>query len=103
MGRIAAQAAIILRGKDTAAFERNVIGNVKVMIVNASKIKLINDKLNNKTYRSHSGFPGGDKKQTMAQLVTKGGYKKAFEKAIYGMLPANKLRPVMLANLTITE
>lgn len=103
IGRVASETAQILRGKDTAAFERNIAPDVKVKIINASKVNTTEKKLGEKYYKSYSGFPGGQKKQTMKQVVAKKGYAELFRKAVHGMLPGNKLRPIMMKNLTIEE
>ncbi|MEK7478278.1 MAG: 50S ribosomal protein L13 [Patescibacteria group bacterium] len=103
LGRVATEAAILLRGKNDATFERHIAGTAKVKVINASKIKLLNNKLNTKYYKHYSGYPGGMKKEMMAQVVTKKGYGEVFRKAIYGMLPGNKLRPLMMKNLTILD
>ena len=103
MGRVAAEAAVVLRGKDPPAFERNKSPDVRVTIVNASKIKMLPKKLREKKYKSYSGYPGGLKETTMERLVEKAGFKAVFENAVYGMLPSNKLRKDLLKHLTITE
>lgn len=103
LGRVATEAAILLRGKNEPTFERHIGGTAKVKIINASQIRLINDKLNAKYYKHYSGYPGGMKKETMAHMVTKKGFSEVFKKAVYGMLPGNKLRPEMMKNLTISD
>ena len=103
LGRVATEAAILLRGKDDAAFLRHIAGTAKVKIINASKIRLINNKLNTKYYKHYSGYPGGMKKEMMAQVVSQKGFSEVFKKAVYGMLPGNKLRPLMMKNLIVTD
>ena len=103
LGRVATEAAILLRGKNQADFEKHIAGTAKVKIINASKIKLLNDKPNTKYYKHYSGYPGGMKKEVMAHVITKKGYGEIFRKAVYGMLPGNKLRPMMMKNLTIVD
>jgi len=103
IGRIATEAAIFLMGKDTPAFKRNVAPNVKVIILNTSKAKISSQKMKNKTYNSYSGYPGGLKTINMEKMIEKKGYAEIFKKSVYGMLPANKLRGIMMKNLIIEE
>lgn len=102
-GRVSSEAAILLMGKNTPEFRRNVASNVKVTIANASKIKYDPKKLRSKTYQRYSGYPGGRKERTMQETIDKKGYKEIFEKAVYGMLPANKLRSVLMKKLTVID
>ena len=102
-GRVASEAAVLLMGKDTLSFRKNIASNIKVNIVNASKIKYNPKKLKNKIYQRYSGYPGGRSECTMQELIESGGYEKIFEKAVYGMLPANRLRSVLMKNLTVTD
>ena len=103
VGRIASEAAILLMGKDTPEFRRNIAPNVKVSVINASKIKYDPKKLKNKIYQRYSGYPGGRKERTMQEVIDKKGFKEIFEKAVYGMLPVNKQRSVLMKKLTITD
>ncbi len=103
VGRVATEAAVLLMGKDTPAFRRNVAPEVKVTIENASKIKFDPKKLKGKIYQRYSGYPGGRKERTMEEVIDKKGYSEIFEKAVYGMLPSNRLRSVMMKNLFITD
>lgn len=102
-GRIASEAAVLLMGKNTPEFRRNTVPDVKVTIVNASKIKYDPKKLQNKKYQRYSGYPGGRQERTMQEVIDKKGYKEIFEKAVYGMLPSNKLRSILMKKLTITD
>jgi len=56
-----------------------------------------------KTYSRYSGYPGGLKQPTMADVIAKKGYGEIFREAVSGMLPKNKLRARMLKNLITTE
>ncbi len=103
LGRIASEAAKLLMGKNRTDFVRNAIPDVTVKIVNAGKIDITNKKLNTKSYKSYSGYPGGLKEVSMKKLVADKGNKEAFRKAVSGMLPKNKLRDRMMKNLIITE
>ncbi len=103
IGRVATEAAVFLMGKNTPDFARNVIPNVKVEITNTSKAKIDEKKKLQKTYSRYSGYPGGLKQPTMAQVIAKKGHRELFREAIAGMLPKNKLRSKMMNNLIITE
>ncbi len=54
-------------------------------------------------HERYSGYPGGFKTDTNARVIEKKGWKGLYELAVYGMLPSNKLRPLMMKRLTITE
>jgi large subunit ribosomal protein L13 len=103
IGRIATDVATKLMGKDLPTYEKNVAGDVKVTIVNASQVAVTEKKLEQKIYRAYSGYPGGLKTQTMQQVVEKKGFGEIFRDAVKGMLPNNKLRAIRMKNLTITE
>ncbi len=101
MGRVATEVVKALRGKDSVAFARNVDPKRDVTVVNASKLDVTAKKLRTKTYTSHSGYIGGFKRRTMERVVEKKGMQEALRRAVYGMLPANKLRARMMKRLTI--
>lgn len=103
LGRVASEAAMILMGKNTPAFERHIAPKVKVTVTNASKLAISAKKMKEKTYRRHSHYPGGEKIETLAQLQARQGIEEIVWKAVYGMLPDNKLRKVMMKNLIVTE
>lgn len=103
LGRVASEAAVLLRNKKDADFERHLSPEVKVSIVNASQMDITDKKKREKVYHHYSGYPGGMKKQTLANVIEKKGYREVLETAIYGMLPTNKLRAIMMKNLTITD
>ena len=103
LGRVASEAAILLMGKNSPAFGKNKVADVKVKITNVSKLNVENEKLDNKEYQTYSGYPGGRKVKKMKQVIEKKGYAEVLKLAIYGMLPANKLRSKVLKNLMITE
>lgn len=103
-GRVATEAANILRGKDSPDFERNRITGKKVNIINASAVRITTrGKLTDKKYVRYSGYPGGLKKESLKKLLERRGYKEAFKRAVRGMLPGNKLRPELMKRLNISE
>lgn len=103
LGRVASDIASILIGKKDPNFQKNKIADVKVEVVNASKMNITEKKSRTKVYTSYSGFPGGLKKQTLAEVTIKGGYAEVLEKAVKGMIHNNKLKSKILMNLIIKE
>ena len=103
IGRVATQAAVFLMGKNLPAFQRNNIPDAKVEILNASKASVDEKKKLQKTYSRYSGYPGGLRQPTMAQVIAKKGFSELFKEAVSGMLPKNKLRQEMMNNLVIKE
>ena len=105
LGRVAADAARVLMGKHTPSYERHRISGQRVLIEHATALQIDERKKKHTIYSRHSGFPGSLKRVTLAALVTKrgqqGGYSEALRRAIYGMLPKNKLRPRMMKRLEI--
>lgn len=103
LGRVASEVAELLRGKNTVTFVKNLAPKVSVKIVNASKLDVTQKKMREKIYHHYSGHPGGMKNTSLTRLVEKKGWAEPLKKAVYGMLPANRLRAVMMKNLIITE
>jgi large subunit ribosomal protein L13 len=103
LGRIASEVAVILMGKDSVDFVKNVVADVKVKVINSSKIEMGGNKMEEVRYKSYSGYPGGLKIKSAADIIKKKGYSELVRIAVKGMLPNNKLRPVMLKNLEVTE
>jgi len=100
LGRVATQIASILRGKNKPVYTPSVDTGDFVIVVNAEKIALTGNKLADKTYYSHSGFPGGIKSITAGKLIDKKP-EELIRKAVKGMLPKNKLARHMLSKLKI--
>ena len=90
LGRLASEVASILRGKHKPTFTPNVDTGDHVIIINASKIELTGNKINDKIYYRHSNHPGGLKQRTANEMRT--NYpEQMLELAIKGMLPKNTL------------
>jgi len=100
LGRLASQIAAVLMGKHKASFTRNVDTGDFVVVVNASKIKLTGNKLDQKFYYHHSGIPGGFSRESYRNLMAR---KPEFpiEKAVKGMLPKSILGRAMLEKLKV--
>lgn len=103
LGRIASQAAKILRGKESASFLPNKVADVRVIITNASRAAISQKKSEQTIYTRYSGYPGGLRSETLGELAARKGYAELFRKAIYGMLPSNRLRVRTMKNLRIEE
>jgi large subunit ribosomal protein L13 len=91
LGRLATRAARILIGKDKAAFTPYLDSGDHLVIINADKIKMTGNKVEQKVYYSHSGYPGG-LKAVPAKRVREAKPEWLVREAIVGMLPKNKLR-----------
>ncbi len=100
LGRLAARVAGVLRGKHRPTFTPNVDMGDHVVIVNAEKIYLSGNKMEDKLYRSHSGYPGGLKTTTARHLFKKDP-TQLLVKAIEGMLPKNPLGNHMAKKLRV--
>jgi large subunit ribosomal protein L13 len=100
LGRLASQAAILLRGKHKPVFAPHLDTGDFVIVVNAAKVALTGTKLENKRAYRHSGYPGGIRSQTYAELLAKHP-ERVVEKAVRGMLPKNSLGRSMLRKLKV--
>jgi len=100
LGRLATQAAILLRGKNKPTFTPYLDEGDFVVILNASQVKLTGNKLTQKTAFSHSIYPGGIKLVPYVRLM-KEQPEKAVRRAVSGMLSKSKLRARMLTRLKI--
>ncbi len=100
LGRLATKAARLLRGKLKTNYTPHVDCGDNVIIINAEKILLTGKKITDKTYLSHSGYPGGQKEVTPVELMKKKP-ASVVEKAIRGMLPKNRLGRALFRNLYV--
>lgn len=100
LGRLATQAALLLRGKHKPTFELNEDCGDYVEVVNAKDLKVTGNKLEGKIYYRHTGYPGGLRSYTLRTLMGKTP-EKAIEKAVYGMLPKNRLRARWMKRLNV--
>jgi large subunit ribosomal protein L13 len=100
LGRLASEVASRLRGKHKPTFTPHVDTGDFVVVVNAGKVKLTGNKLDQKLYSHHSGIPGGFKQEPYRHLMER---KPEFpiEKAVKGMLPKNVLGREMLTKLKV--
>ena len=99
LGRLASQAAILLRGKHKPIFAPHVDTGDFVIVINAEKIALSGNKLQDKRAYRHSGYPGGLRSIAYGDMLAKPS--RAVEKAVRGMLPKNTLGRQMLRKLKV--
>jgi large subunit ribosomal protein L13 len=100
LGRAATEIARILRGKHKAIYTPSVDTGDFVIVLNAGKVHLTGNKLNQKMYYSHSTYPGGLKSITAGKLLEKAP-EELIRKAVKGMLPKNKLGRQMFRKLKV--
>ena len=100
LGRLASQTANLLRGKHKPIFAPHVDTGDFVIIVNASKVALSGQKATKKMSYRHSGYPGGLTATPIGDLLEKDA-RQAIEKAVWGMLPKNRLGRQMLKKLKV--
>lgn len=91
LGRLAARAARLLIGKDKPSFTPHLDCGDHVVVVNAERIRLTGNKIDQKVYRTHSGYPGGLKEVPIKRLLPNRA-DWVIREAVLGMLPKNKLR-----------
>jgi large subunit ribosomal protein L13 len=103
LGRVSSEVVKLLMGKDKPTFERHKVTGDPVMLTNVSKAKMDPRKMAVNEHKNYSGYPGGLRRQKLTQVAREKGYAEIFRKAIYGMLPNNKLRPIIMKRLTISE
>ena len=101
LGRVASKAAHILRGKHKATYTPHIDCGDYVIIVNASKVLLTGNKLEDKKYYSHSQYPGGLRTRTAKEMIEKYP-EEMVEKAVKGMLPKNRLGRAMYKKLFVS-
>lgn len=100
LGRLATQIAIKLIGKDKPEYTPNIDSGDFVVIINASQIELTRNKAQKKVYRRHTGFVGGIKEMAFETMM-KRFPERVIEKAVYNMLPKNRLRQPRMNRLKV--
>lgn len=100
LGRVATKAAHILRGKHKVTYTPHVDCGDYVIIVNASKVKLTGNKLNDKMYYNHSGYTGGLRVRN-AKTMRENYPEEMIERAVKGMLPKGRLGRTMYKKLFV--
>jgi large subunit ribosomal protein L13 len=100
LGRLAVKVATCLRGKNKPVFTPNVDTGDFVIVVNAGKVRLTGKKITDKVYYHHSGYIGGIKAETAKELL-ENKPEQIIEKAVWGMLPKNRLGRTMIKKLKV--
>lgn len=100
LGRLAVQAATLLRGKHKPTYSPNLDGGDFVIVINAEKVALSGNKLTDKMVYRHSGFPGGLSAVPIGELLEKNP-RRVIENAVKGMLPKTKLGAAQLKHLKV--
>lgn len=100
LGRVATEIANILRGKNKPSYRPNILCGDRVVVINAKKIILTGKKIEQKIYQHHTGYLGHLKVTTAKELMAKNP-AEVLRRAVFGMLPKNKLRDIWMKNLTI--
>lgn len=100
LGRLSSEIAKLLRGKHKPGFTPHVDCGDNVVVINAEKITLTGNKMSEKQYIRHTGYPGGQRIVTATQLQKKAP-NQLIEKAVKGMLPKNRLGAKLLKNLNV--
>ena len=100
LGRICSEIAILLQGKHKVSYVPYLNTGDFVVVVNAEKIKVTGDKLNQKMYYRHSGYPGGLTEKTLEEVLQTAP-TKVIEHAVKGMLPKSKLGRKMMSRLKL--
>ena len=100
IGRLSSRVAKLLRGKHKPNFTPHLDCGDNVIVINAEKVKLTGKKWNDRVMFSHSGYPGGQKETTPAEMFAKDP-ARLVQHAVKGMLPKNKLGRKLLRNLYV--
>ena len=100
LGRLASRIALILRGKNKPGFTPNVDCGDNVIVINAEKVALEGKKMTNRVYVRYTGYPGGQRFSTPAEILAKRP-TELIRRAVKGMLPKTRLGDKVLGNLYI--
>lgn len=102
LGRLASKVAILIRGKHKTNYTPHVDCGDNVIVINAEKVVLSGNKLDDKVYIRHTGYAGGQRSLTAKELLARKPIALV-EKAVKGMLPKNKLGSKLYTNLFVVE
>jgi large subunit ribosomal protein L13 len=100
LGKLAVKVAVHLRGKNKPVFTPNADTGDFIIVINADKIKLTGNKVTDKMYYHHSGYVGGIKAKSAKELL-ENKPETIIEKAVWGMLPKNRLGRAMIKKLKV--
>ena len=97
-GRAASRIAAVLRGKHRASFVRYLAPEIIVEVKNAKKMKIIARKMTGKVYTRYTGYPSGLRRTSLGEIYAKNP-NEILRRAVWGMLPKNKLRRIFIKRL----
>lgn len=100
LGRLATEIAVLLRGKSKPGFAPHVDTGDFVVVINAEKVRVTGNKLEEKMYYDHSQYPGGLRERTLKQVLAKKP-EEVIERAVWGMIPKNKLGRAVIKKLKV--
>jgi len=100
LGRLAARVADVLRGKNKPVFTAHLDAGDFVVVVNAEKVRVTGKKESDKMYMTYSGWKGGEKRRSVAQVRAKRP-EELIHRAVRGMVPKNRLGRVLLTKLKV--
>jgi len=100
LGRLASKVAYIIRGKHKPSFTPHADCGDNVIVINSEKVALSGNKLEDKDYIRHTGYPGGQRILSVKEMFDKHP-ERVIEKAVKGMLPKNKLGNQLQTNLRV--
>ena len=100
LGKLSTKVAVYLRGKNKHYFTTNTETGHFIIVINAEKIRLTGNKITEKKYYHHSGYIGGIKSETAKELL-ENKPEQIIEKAVWGMLPKNRLGKMMIKKLKV--
>jgi large subunit ribosomal protein L13 len=100
LGKVATEAARLLMGKHKAIYSRHLDTGDYVVVINAARVKVSGNKAEQKLYYRHSGYPGGFRSVSFAEMLKKKP-ERVIEHAVKGMLPGNRLGNSMVKKLRV--
>jgi large subunit ribosomal protein L13 len=100
LGRMAVRIAQLLQGKNSFRYAPNKIGECFIIVTNSDKLNVSGRKKKEKKYHYFSGYPGGITSRTLEDVLKKDS-RQAIWNSVYGMLPKNKLRDIMMKKIFI--
>ncbi len=103
LGRLASEVAALLNAKNSVDFVKNRVADISVKVINASKVKVTGNKMNDSVHKHYTGYPGGLREKSLAYVVKNKGFSEIIKHAVNGMLPKNKLQSIRMKNLVIEE
>ncbi len=101
LGRVASEAAHALLGKRSPLMVKHRTHPITVVVENASKLHISDARKKGKVYLRYTGYPGGQRAMTMAEMMEKKGVEEVVRRTVDGMIPRNKLRSARMKNLVV--